>query len=176
MLDKFADGAAAGVNALTNAIERRALRRRVTDEDQRIELLEFRKAGGKLGLAVFTRRIERRGAGVAEAGNVMTSDLECLAMKILQAELRAEGGDLLVRFVIAGDDVHLPGALSQDSSAGIEAAAPVDQVAGRKITVGVDGHEAFERRVIAVNVGENQDLHSSIIEGSDFGARQRGLV
>src|ERR1039458_2860354 len=86
--DEVADGGGSGVQAGLDQIERGAVR------------------GGGLGdlpFGVFARGMERRRAGVAEAGDLPGADGEVALVEIVQAILIAETGDLGGGFVIPGE-------------------------------------------------------------------------
>ena len=77
----------------------------------------------------------------------------------VKPHLAAEGRDVGGGLVVAGDDEDAVGFGLHDFAGAIEAARPTDEVTGGEVVVGVDGHEAFERAVVAVDVGEEEDAH-----------------
>ena len=82
------------MQARADLVERGAVGRRVADQHQRRQPAKRCQPLGDLRLAVFARRIERRGAGVAQAGDVLLAHLHVLPVEIVQAEARAHAGDL----------------------------------------------------------------------------------
>ena len=90
---------------------------------------------------------------------MVARDLHGPAVKIVKSEVAAESSHVGFRFVITGKHVHLLRALLQYGPHRIEAAAEIRQVAGRKIVIGFDGHQFFERGLVAVDIGEDQKLH-----------------
>src|ERR1017187_5067562 len=68
-LDEIADGGGTGVQSGTDPVERRAVRRGVADQDQRMEAGERGEALGELRLGVFAGGMERGRAGIAEPGD-----------------------------------------------------------------------------------------------------------
>jgi hypothetical protein len=66
--------------------------------------------------------------------------------------------------MIPGKHVHFAGAPVQDLSARLKPAAPIDQVTCREIVVSLHGHEPFQRLMIAVDVGEDEELHDYMIK------------
>src|SRR5690242_18065534 len=93
--DKIAHGGRAGVEAFANTIERGTEGRGVTDQHEGVEFGEALQAFGKLRFAVFSRRVERRGTGIAEAGDLPSSDLQVALMKMMKAVPRAHAGNLV---------------------------------------------------------------------------------
>ena len=164
-VDKIADRAAATVDAIPDAVQSGIERRRVADQHERIQRFEVREPRGQFGFTILTRSVERRRAGVAQTGDVIFANFERLPVEIPEAELRAKGRDLRLRFMIPRKDVDLAGALSQNLSAGLEAAAPVHQVAGRDVVVSIHGHEPFQCLMVAVDVGEDEELHDKKVPG-----------
>ena len=158
-VDKVADRPAAAVDAIPNAIERGIERRRVADQDQRVQLFKRRQARSEFVFTVLAGSLEGRGAGVAESRDMILANGQCLPVKVAEAELTAEARDLAFGFVIPRQDVNTIGALGQNLSASLEPAAPVHQVAGREVVVGLHGHELFQRPVIAVDVGKDKEPH-----------------
>ena len=73
-LDEIAHGGRSGVQAGTDLIECRAVRRSVADEDQRVKLGERFEVFGDLRFGVFAGGIERSGAGVAESCDAPVAD------------------------------------------------------------------------------------------------------
>jgi hypothetical protein len=94
----------------------------------------------------------------------MFTNPKSLPVEIPEAELRAKAGDLRFRFMIPRKNVDLAGTLVQDLSARFQAAAPIDQVTGREIVVSLDSHEPFQGLMIAVDVGEDEELHDFMIK------------
>src|ERR1035441_10545603 len=89
------------MHAVADLMGRGAVGGGVADEDQRVELGERSEQRGELKLGVFAGRIERGRAGVAEPGDVPGAHGKLPLMKVVQAVLIAERGDLGGRFVIA---------------------------------------------------------------------------
>lgn len=84
-------------------------------------------------------------------------------MKVVKSKLLAEICDLRSGFVIAGKNVNILAARLKNLAAFLEAAGPVDQIAGRKIIVGIDGHQTFESLMVAVYIGKNEQLQGPMI-------------
>jgi hypothetical protein len=82
-----------------------------------------------------------------------------LTVHIGESPLGGEGSDVGGGFVVAGDDEDAIGFGLHDFAGAIEAARPTDEVSGGEVVVGVDGHEALEGAVVAVDVGEEEDAH-----------------
>lgn len=110
-------------------------------------------------LGIFTRSIERGGIRVAETGDVIARDFDGAAVKIVKAEFAAEFNDVGFRFVIAGQDIHAIGVFCEDRAESLEAAPPVDEIAVGKIVIRFDGHQFFEGGLVAVDIGEDEELH-----------------
>ena len=110
-------------------------------------------------LAVLARRIERRWVRVAQPGDMITRDLHGPAVKIVKAELAAEPRDVGLRFMIPRKDVHAFRALLKNRPHGVQAAAKIRQVPSREIVIRFDSHQFFERGLVAVDVGKDQELH-----------------
>ena len=70
-LDEIAHRGGSGVQAGLDLVERGAVRRGVADQHQRVQGGEGLQARGELRFAVLAGRIEGRGAGVAESGDVV---------------------------------------------------------------------------------------------------------
>ena len=94
----------------------------------------------------------------------MFTNPKSLPVEIPEAELRAKAGDLRFRFMIPRKNVDLAGTLVQDLSARFEAPAPIDQVTGPEIVVSLDSHEPFQGLMIAMDVGEDEELHDFMIK------------
>src|SRR5690242_18739557 len=88
--DEIAHGRAAGVHPLAHAVERTAIRRTVANHDERLQAREFREPRSHLLFAVLAGRVERSRTGVAEPGDVVSAKLHAPAVKIVEAEPRAE--------------------------------------------------------------------------------------
>ena len=74
-------------------------------------------------------------------------------------------GDVGVRFMVAGQDVHAVRAGPHDLAHLVQTAAPTDQVAGGEVVVGVDGHQLLKRAGVVVEIGKHKQAgHSRIIE------------
>ena len=153
-LDEIANGGRSRMQTGLDFIERGAVRRGVADEDQRVEGGKGFEACGDLRLGVFARCIERGGAGVAQAGDVEPAGGELPLVKIVQAILIAQGGDLGGGFVVAGEYPDLFTARLQDLAAAIETLAPGNLVARGDVEIGLHREDAFERPPIIMDVGE----------------------
>ena len=114
----------------------------MADQHQRLRAGEAAEPVGQLRFGVFAGRVEGRGTGIAEAGDVPLSDLQVPPVEIVQSEAGAHAGDLVGRFVIAGQDVHPVGARLQIFAAAIEALAPGDLVAGGDVVIRLDRRAA----------------------------------
>src|ERR1039458_7704351 len=100
-VNEIADGGGSGVQAGTDLIERGAVGRGVADQDQRVEARERGQIRCELQLGVFAGSIERGRAGIAEPGDVPGAYGKLPLVKVVQAVLIAERGDLGGGFVIA---------------------------------------------------------------------------
>ena len=69
----------------------------------------------------------------------MRADLQSLSVKIMEAELVAETGDLRRRFMVARQHVDATGAGLQNPAALFKTPGPVHQISGRKVVVGFGG-------------------------------------
>src|SRR4051812_46563195 len=81
--DEVADGSGPAVQALADAVERRAVGRRVADQHQRSKPRETLQTLGELRLAVFAASVEGRGARIAETGDIPAADLQVPLVKIV---------------------------------------------------------------------------------------------
>ena len=162
-VDEIADRPAAGMQAIAHAVERRAQRRGVAAQHQWGKGFKMRQTPGQLGFAVLAGGVEGRWARVTETRDLILADAHDLLVEIVKAELLAEGGDLRNRLVVPGENLYFAGAGLHDFSTGLEAARPIHQVAGSEIVIGLSVHEAFERVVVAVDVGKNEQLHGLMI-------------
>jgi hypothetical protein len=122
------------------------------------------QALGDLRLAVFAGGVEGRGAGISQAGDVPSADLYVLLVKVVQSVARAHGGDHFGRLVIAGQHVHLVGALRENLAGAVDSFGPGYLVAGGDVVIGVDGQEAVEGFPVVVDVGEDEEFHGSLRE------------
>jgi len=105
--DEIADRGRPALQALADAIERRAVRRRVADQHQRIERRETFQALGKLRLGIFARSVEGRRARVAETGDIPAANLQVPLVQIVKSVTGAHAGHLVGGLVVAGKGVHL---------------------------------------------------------------------
>jgi hypothetical protein len=158
-LKEVADGFAAGVSEVGDAVERGAIGGRMADGDHRLEAVEGVELFGEFFFGVFAWGVEGGGVGIAESGDVEFGSLEGLAVEVSEAEFVAEFGDLAVGFVIAGDDTDVGSAAFENFAHGIEVASEVDEVSGADVVIGFDIHEAGEGLGVAVDVGEEEELH-----------------
>src|SRR5579884_43952 len=78
--------------------------------------------------------------------------------------------------MISRDDINAIAALLENFAHRVQPAAPVDQVAGADVVIGLHCHQPVERLRIAVDIGENEQLHEFILcvdcmisAGPDFG-------
>ncbi len=53
----------------------------------------------------------------------------------------------------------------QDLAHGIHVPPPVDQIAGADIIIGLDPHQSFESTGVAVDIGEDEQLHGFMLPG-----------
>ena len=107
--------------------------------------------------------MKRGGVRIAQACDLIISDVNGLLVKVVKAEVLTEARDLRLGFMVAWEYIHAIAAGFQNFSATFESLGPVDEVAGGKIVIGLRGHEAFECLVMAVNVGKNEQLHGFMI-------------
>src|SRR4051812_23525953 len=84
VLDEIADCGGAAVQPRIHLIESRTVRRSVTNEHERTERGEWGEVFGDLRLGVFAGRIERRLAGIAEAGHAPAGHLEVPAVQAVE--------------------------------------------------------------------------------------------
>ena len=61
--------------------------------------------------------------------------------------------------MIAGKHVHPFSVLLHDRPHGVQTAPEIRQVTGGEVVIRFDGHQVFERGLIAVDVRENEQLH-----------------
>src|SRR5271168_2696037 len=94
LIDEFANRRASEVLAFARAIELRIFGRRVTDENQGIEIRELLKPRAQLLLRVFAGCVERRGIRIAETSHRITLNLDGLPVKIMEAVRIAEAHDI----------------------------------------------------------------------------------
>src|SRR5579872_244412 len=137
---EFTDRAAAAMQSVMDAVERRPMGWSVTDQHQGMQGFEAGQALGKLGFAVFSRGIEWRGTRISEARNMMAADLKCLLVEVMQTKLRAKLRDLSGRLMIAGKNVNALGPGLKNFAAGFQAAGPINQVARREVVIRFHGH------------------------------------
>ena len=161
LLDEIADRGGAGMEARPDAVETRAVRRGMADEDQGRQFSKALEAFGELGLGVFAGCMERRGAGVTEPGDVPAAHLHVTLVEIVETVARAHTRDLGCRFVVAGKHVHLVTARLKNLAATVEAFRPRGLVAGRDVKIGIHAEQAFERLPIVMDVGKNEQLQES---------------
>lgn len=164
LFDEIAHRGGPGVQAGTNAVELGFKRRRVADEDERLQFGEPLEALGELRFGVLPRSVERRGSGVAKPGDLPAADGDVTLVKIVQSVARAHRGGLFGGFVIAGQDVNFVAAGAHHLAASIEAFAPTDLITGGDVVIGIHAEQAFERFPIVVNIGE--DLQLQFRDGS----------
>ena len=107
--DKLADGSAASVEALVDAVEGGVVRWSVTNQNERVELGELRQVFAHLLLRIFAWGGERRGGRVAQARYVDAFDLDLLPVEVVETVAGAEVGDVGFGLVIAGQDVDFFG-------------------------------------------------------------------
>ena len=74
----------------------------------------------------------------------------------MESEAIAEGGDLRIRFVIAGHHPNLGGLRPHDFAHAIESIPEVREIARSDVMVGLDRHEALEALCIVVQIREDQ--------------------
>src|SRR5262245_24657288 len=133
--------------------------RGMTNQDERRESRKLFQLFRQLRFAVLTRRVEWRRTGVAEACDMILADLERLLVKILETVVAAKLLNLRCGFVIPRQDIGSLRAFVQEFSTGIQPAPPVRQITGCEIIIRLPIHKLFERRLIAVDIGENKELH-----------------
>ena len=160
-VDEFAHRARAGVESRTDLVQRGAVWRGMADQHERSQFGELLQALGDLRLGVFPGGVEGRGAGISQAGDVPSSDLYMLFVKVVQSVTRAHGGDHFGGLVIAGQNVHLGGALGENFAGAVDSFGPSYLVAGGDVVIGVDGQQAVEGFPIVVDVGEDEEFHGT---------------
>src|SRR5258708_9807135 len=158
-IDKIPNGLAAKMLIFSRLIELRALGRRVANQHQRIETGELRKPGGQFFFGIFARCIERRRIRLPKTSHSEAIQLNRLSMEIVEAILLAKLCDVLLRFMIPRDHVHVLGSLLHHRTESLDAASPIAQIARREVVVDFRVHQSFERVPLAVYVGKNQKLH-----------------
>ena len=83
LLDEIADCCGSAVQARLDLVERRSVRRRMADQHQRIKGGERLQACGEFGLAVLARSVERRGARIAESGEMVAAGQELPLVEVV---------------------------------------------------------------------------------------------
>jgi len=167
---KLAHGAAADVTAEGGPVQRRAKRRTVADENQRLQPGEPLQVRRDLFFRVFAGRVEWRGRGVAEPGDAPAIGVEVSSMQRVQAVPAAEGFDVRLVLVVAGQHPHPRCPALQHRRQSVQATAPAHQVAGGDIDVRLLRHQRLERRPVAVDVGKDKDPHDP------FHSKRRGMT
>lgn len=162
--DKLADCFAAKMFSFSRAIESGAFRWRVADQHQRIKARKFVEALLQFLFAILAWRVEGRGVRVAEACDVVARDFHRPAVKIVKSKLVAKPRDIGFRFVVSRQHIHVFGPFLKNRPHVLEATPKIGEVSGREIVVRIDGHEFFKRSFVAVNIGEDEQLHLN--EGS----------
>ena len=63
--------------------------------------------------------------------------------------------------MIARQHVHPFRALLQDRPHGVQSPSKIRQIPGREIVIRINGHQLLKCGFIAVNIGEDQQFHST---------------
>src|SRR5438067_1935394 len=127
--DELAHRPRTAVLAGTDLVERRAMRRRVADQDERLEAGEAIEAFGKFRLGVFPGGIEGCRVGVSQTGDAPRAELQVALMEVVQPEALAHFGHLGGRFVVARQHVYFVAARAENLAATVEPLAPGDLIA-----------------------------------------------
>src|ERR1039457_7136246 len=162
--DEFENRARGGVQARAYPIQRGAAGRRVADQDQRRERREGLQVFGELSLAVFAGSVERRGVGIAESRDVPAAELQMAFVEVVETAERAHVDDFASRFMIAGQHVDLVAAAFEDLAVAVDAFIPCTLIAVGDVEIGFHREQFLEPLPIVVNVGEQEELHSSTPE------------
>jgi len=96
------------VQSGADLVERGAIGWSMADQHQRVERGKRLQPFGQLRFRVFARRVERRGVGIAQSGDVPFAHHEVLPVEVVQAMALAHGGHLAGRFVIPRQHPALP--------------------------------------------------------------------
>lgn len=92
---------------------------------------------------------------------MITRNIHRSSVKIVKAELAAEANDVGLRFVIARQYEHPFRALLQDRPHAVQPSSEIRKVPGGEIVIGFNGHQFLERGFVAVNIGEDEQFHST---------------
>ena len=82
-------------------------------------------------------------------------------MEIMQAELFAKLRYLVLGFMVARNDMHASGPLPQHLPTSVQIAREIREIPRADVVIGIDLHQRVKRIEIAVNVGEEENLHAT---------------
>ena len=146
-------------------VEARALRRKMYDEVERLQIVEWRECFCNFLFCVFPRGNEGRDVAVAEAGPLCGAvfGFQCadLMMKVEETEALAKGARVVVTFVISRQDPYFFAKRFHDFATAIEILAKCGEIAGRDVDIGGLRDQLFESARVTVNIAEDQNLHGA---------------
>jgi len=146
-------------------VEARALRRKVDDEIERLQIVERCERFCDFLFRVFPRRVKGRDVAVAEAGPLSGAKFGFqradLAMKIEEAETLAKRARVVVAFVISRQDPNFFAKRFHDFATAVEVLAKRGEIAGSDVDICWLRDQLFEGARIAVDVAEDQNLHGA---------------
>jgi len=142
-----------------------ALGRKVYDEIERLQIVEWREGFCNFLFCVFSRRVEGRDVAVAEAGPLRGAAFGFhgadLAMKVEEAEALAKGARVVMAFVISRQHPYFFAERFHDFATAVEVLAKCRKIAGGDVDICWLRDQLFEGARIAVDVAEDQNLHGA---------------
>lgn len=164
-VDEFADRLATEMFAFGRAVERSSFGRSVADEHQWVEAREFIEALAQFFFAVLARRIKGCWIGISEAGDLITADIYPSAMEVMKAKFAAKTHDIGLGFMVSRQNIHTFGAFLKNRPHRFEATPKIGEVAGGEVVIRFGSHQFFEGSFVAVNIGEDEELHQMRVAG-----------
>jgi hypothetical protein len=136
--DEIADRRRSRVQPRANLVERRAERRRVADERQRLQVREPLEPLGQLYLAILAGRVKRRRVRITQPRHAPFPRLKMPPVEIVQPVARAHPRRLVGRFVVPRQHVNLIRARLQNGPAPVQPLRPRRLVPRRDIVIRLD--------------------------------------